>query len=204
MDHRFYVNASSLLILFETLGVPRGKKTEQKFRIPEWIFKCKLWQKRLFLAALFGSELRSLHKRKERKHNFVAPTFPFAKIKELEGNGIDYLSDINKLLSEFNIKTTCIQKHRELTTKNGKISSQLELVISPAYKNLINLWGKIGFEYNEKRSFLANIGLQYLKLKKEVLKDKEKIVNSKIFNDVKNGAGYREISKEINSNLFEN
>ena len=200
-DNRFIVNASSLVILFEALGVPKGTKTEQQFRIPQWIFKSELWQKRLFLAALFGSELRSPHKRANRKHNFIAPTFPFAKLKELEGNAIDYLSDVNNLLLEFNIKTTCIQKHREIVTKKGRISSQLELVISPSCDNLIELWSKIGFEYNKKRTFLANVVVQYLKRKNEYLNKKKSFIN-KIRISQNNGISYRKISEEADNNGF--
>ena len=49
--HSFVVNASSLVVLLETLGVPRGNKVHQSYRIPRWIFKAPLWQKRLFLSS---------------------------------------------------------------------------------------------------------------------------------------------------------
>ena len=192
----FYVNASSLLILFETLGVPRGRKTNQTFSIPKWIYDCKLWQKRLFLAALFGSELRAPHIRVGRKGNFGAPVFYTAKLKDLEWNAIEYLSDITKLLNDFGVKITKIQKHREIVTSKGEVSSQMELVISSVEENLINLWNNVGFEYNNKRRYLANISLQYLKLKKEAIKQK-KLVLQKLAELKKKGWKYAEISDEI-------
>lgn len=192
----FYVNASSLLILFETLGVPRGRKTNQAFGIPKWVYDCKLWQKRLFLAALFGSELRAPHIRIGRKGNFGAPVFYTAKLKDLEWNAIEYLSDITKLLNDFGVKITKIQKHREIVTSKGEVSSQMELVISSVEENLINLWNNVGFEYNKKRRCLANISLQYLKLKKESIKQK-KLILRKLAKLKKKGWTYAEISDEI-------
>ncbi|MDI6758522.1 MAG: RtcB family protein [Candidatus Omnitrophota bacterium] len=200
--YSFVVNASSLVVLLETLGVPRGNKVHQPYRVPGWIFKAPLWQKRLFLASLFGCELRIPHRRLERRGYFNAPVFPMAKSEDLINNGKDFLNDISKLLKEFGVKIICINKRRRHVTKKGKVSWALELLISPKPENLFNLWGKIGFEYNFGKSFMANVAVQYLNLKLKILEEKEEVINITIPRLLKERLSYQKIALQLSSNLL--
>lgn len=196
----FMVNASSLVVLLETLGVPRGSKVNQAYRIPKWIFKAPLWQKRLFLASLFGCELRIPHRRINRRGYFNAPVFSVAKRDELIKNGKEFLKDIAELLKNFGVKSLYIDKRKKHINKKGKISWALELIISPKPENLLNLWGKIGFEYNFERSYIANIAVQYLKLKQKILKEKERAIKEKVPQLLKTGLSYQEIANQLAGN----
>ncbi len=195
----FAVNASSLVVLLETLGVPRGSKVSQAYRVPKWIFKAPLWQKRLFLASLFGCELRTPHRRLDRRGYFNAPTFPMAKREELTENGKDFLKDIEKFLKDFGTKCLYIDKRKKHINKKGKISWLLELIISPRPENLLNLWGKIGFEYNFERAYIANVAIQYLKLKQNILKKKEIAIKEKVPRLLKTGLSYQKIANKLAS-----
>jgi len=196
----FTVNASSLVVLLEALGVPRGSKVSQAYRIPKWIFKAPLWQKRLFLASLFGCELRIPHRRLNRKGYFNAPTFPMAKREELTENGKDFLKDIEKLLKDFGTKCLYIDKRKKHINKKGKISWLLELIISPKPENLLNLWGKIGFEYNFERAYIANVAVQYIKLKQKILKEKDIAIKEKVPRLLKTGLSYQKIANQLEGN----
>ncbi len=145
----FYVNASSLLVLFEALGVPKGGKTFQSYRLPKWLFKSPLWQKRLFLASFFGSELRIPHRRKGRGTMFNCPVLAMSKGEDLLSNGRLFLKDLIKLLKEFDVEIAYINRRRRYINSKGKVSWTLELIFSSKLKSLINLWSKIGFEYNK-------------------------------------------------------
>ncbi|MBA3062928.1 MAG: hypothetical protein FP833_08285, partial [Atribacteria sp.] len=196
----FTVNASSLVVLLEALGVPRGSKVNQAYRVPKWIFKAPQWQKRLFLASLFGCELRTPHRRLNRRGYFNAPTFPMAKREELIENGKDFLKDIEKFLKDFGIKCLYIDKRKKHINKKGDISWLLELIISPNPENLLNLWGKVGFEYNFKRAYIANVAVQYLKLKQKILKEKEAAIKEKVPRLLKAGLSYQKIANQLESN----
>jgi len=198
--YSFLVNASSLVILLETLGVPRGNKVAQAYRVPQWIFKAPLWQKRLFLASLFGCELRIPHRRLYRRGYFNAPVFPMGKREELLDNGKDFLNDISKLLEEFGVEVLYIVKRRRHINKKGEASWALELLISPKPQNLFNLWSKIGFEYNSKRAFMANVSTHYLKLKLKILKEKEEVINVTIPKLLKEGLSYQKIAFQLAGN----
>ena len=196
----FLVNASSLVILLETLGVPRGSKVSQAYRVPTWIFKAPLWQKRLFLASLFGCELRIPHRRLNRRGYFNAPVFPMAKRDRLIENGKNFLRDIIRLLRDFGVKSLYVDKRKKHINSKGKISWALELIISPKPESLFNLWGKIGFEYNFEREYIANVAVQYLKLKKKVLKEKEGAIEEKIPQLLKTGLSYQQIANQLAGN----
>jgi tRNA-splicing ligase RtcB len=173
----FYVNASSLLLLLAALGVPLGKKVNLKYNVPKWLFQAPLWQKRLFLAVLFGCELRKPHRRKERKFGFNAPVFTMNKRIDLIENGKKFLEDIAKLCQEFGVKTTKIQCRRLIVSKNGNKTKALELVFSSSSESLLNLWSKIGYEYNQERKTLASLYTIYLKHKKRNLEKRKEILN---------------------------
>ncbi|MEI8349805.1 MAG: RtcB family protein [Candidatus Omnitrophota bacterium] len=199
-SYSFVVNASSLVVLLETLGVPRGTKVTQSYRVPEWILKSPLWQKRLFLASLFGCELRMPHRRLGRRGYFNAPVFPMAKSEELIKNGKEFLNDLERLLKEFGVRTIGINMRRRHISRRGIVTRSLELLISPSPENLFNLWGKIGFEYNLKRSFVSNVAVHYLKLKLRILKEKEEAVKITIPKLLKNGLSYQKIALQLAGN----
>lgn len=198
--YSFVVNASSLVVLLETLGAPRGEKVNQPYRLPQWIFKAPLWQKRLFLASLFGCELRIPHRRLERRGYFNAPVFPMGKSEKFLKNGNDFLKDITRLLKEFGVRTIYIVRRRRHISTKGEASWALELLISPTPQNLFNLWSKVGYEYNLKRSFVANIAIQYLKLKLKILKEKEEAIEVTIPQLLKNGLSYQKIALRLSGN----
>jgi tRNA-splicing ligase RtcB len=199
-SYSFVVNASSLVVLLQTLGVPWGSKVNQVYRIPRWLFKAPLWQKRLFLASLFGCELRMPHRRLGRRGYFNAPVFPMAKSEKLIKNGNDFLNDISRLLKEFAVKIIYIEKRRRHINTKGEASWALELIISPKPENLLSLWGKIGFEYNSERAFMANVATQYLKLKLKILEEKKEAIRITIPNLLKKGLSYQRVALQLAGN----
>jgi len=152
------VNSKSFIILLNSLEVPFEEKTKS---LPEWLLNAPLWQKRLFLSALFGAKL-SLPKVYP-----YCPVISLNKKKEFAENGIKFLKDISFLLSEFGVRTQKISRRLDpLSKKREKPSYWLCLILSGEPQDLINLYEKIGFEYNRKERFLANIVVHFLSLKK--------------------------------------
>ena len=139
IEYRVKINSASLAYLFVALGTPFGLKSHIPYRIPKWIFKCPLWQKRLFLGALFGaepSEPKALN-----KYNFYVPQLSIQKAKGLERNAKLFLRDIINLLTEFGIKTYKIKKISgdQYKGKQRKISG-FRLQIGEEAENLIKFF----------------------------------------------------------------
>ncbi|MGD2278863.1 MAG: intein-containing RctB family protein [Candidatus Omnitrophota bacterium] len=162
------VSASGLAALLVVLGTPLGNKTTQAFRVPTWIKKAPLWQKRLFLASFFGAEMSTPKTMKGHGYNFYCPVVSMNKKKAFTGGGREFLSGISGLLKEFNVSTHKISERAEQKNKDGDTSVRQRLLISDKTGNLINLYSKVGFEYNKKRSARANVAAQYLKLKRSL------------------------------------
>lgn len=173
MESSFLVNSSSFAALLVALGAPVGSKAKQDYRLPAWLFKAPLWQKRLFLAALFGAELSSPQTLTGHGHNFYMPILSVNKREGFVESGRAFLGDLARLLSEFGISIGGISERREQQNKDGTTSYRLRLRVSSGPQNLIRLWGQIGFEYNRERRFLANAAVQYLKLKQKHLAQRE-------------------------------
>ncbi len=197
-NHALDMNASSLVVLLMTLGTPIGRKVNQEYSLPPWLFKATLWQKRLFLASLFGCELRKPHRRLKRKFGFNSPVFPMNKNVKLVENGKKFLMDIAKLCQEFGVETTKINQRRIIKTKKGYQSIYLELVFSSKLESLINLWSKIGYEYNQERMFLASVASVYLKLKKKILEERERIIKIYVSQLLNSKLSYQRIANLLN------
>jgi len=170
------VTASSFAALLVCLGTPLGKKTNQDFRIPAWIMKAPLWQKRLFLAAFFGAEMSLPKIMTGYSYNFYCPAVSMNKHEGFVNSGKEFFTDMANLLREFGVRTNKICERIEYHD-DRRISYRLTLLLSEKTNNLINLYSKIGFEYNRKRSMLSNVAAQYLKMKESVIKEKERLAD---------------------------
>jgi tRNA-splicing ligase RtcB len=168
-------NSSALAALLATLGTPIGNKCRQSYELPKWLFKARLWQKRLFLAGLFGAELSSPSTMSGYGYNFYCPVLSMNKTQSHLDSGYKFLQGISKLLSEFNVYTYKIGQRKDYMNKQNVISYRLRLIIEEKIKNLINLYSKIGFEYNEERRFLANCAIGYLSLKRRIIKERKEV-----------------------------
>lgn len=172
----FKVVSSSFAALLCILGCPLGNKRNQDYRLPKWISSLPLWQKRLFLASYFGAEMSSPKTITNHGYNFYSPIVSLNKSKEYLLSGKIFLQQIASVLNEMGIKTNKISQRKEQTNVDGKPSYRLRLILSGSSENLIDLYSKVGFEYNAKRSFLANTVTHFLKLKQLMIEEREETV----------------------------
>jgi tRNA-splicing ligase RtcB len=172
IENSFYVGAKSFVILLHSLGTPLGDKANRNYLVPDWIMKSPLWHKRLFLASMFGAEMSSPSTLTGHGYNFYMPYMSVNKISWLADNGKMFLGQIASLLSEFGVKTSEIKAKDEYLNQFLEITKRIKLLINGDSENLIKLYGTIGFEYNLERKFLANVAIQYLKLKQLVIQQR--------------------------------
>ncbi|GAB4118116.1 MAG: intein-containing RctB family protein [Candidatus Caldatribacteriota bacterium] len=193
------VVSSSFAILLVGLGTPLGMKTNQDYYLPQWIIKALLWQKRLFLAAFFGAEMSTPKTMLNHNYTFYCPMISMNKQEGFIGSGRKFLEEISDLLAEFGVKTQKISQRIEYVNKGGDISHRLRLILSGQNKDLINLYSKIGFEYNKKRSFMANNTVHYLKDKQLIIEKRNQIAIQAKELKTKEGIGAKAIYKQIDS-----
>ncbi len=170
------VNSTGLVALLAALGAPLGRKAEQNFDLPDWLCQAPLWQKRLFLAGLFGAELTRPTAQTGKNHQFQRPKLSLNKRQPYLASGYQFLTKISSLAREFGVEAQGIYQERSRTAnKDGSISYTLRLGFSANTESLINLWSNIGFEYNNKRQALANLAIQYLKHKQMTVEERQQI-----------------------------
>lgn len=169
------VGSTALAALLATLGMPVGSKAHSNWRLPEWIKAAPLWQKRLFLAALFGAEMNAPGTVTDHDYNFETPTLSVSKREAVVSSGVEWLKDIAGLLAEFDVKTLPINQRAEQKNADGLRSIRLRLGIAATPENLARLWSRVGFECHREKRALASVAVIYLRLKQQVIAEREAI-----------------------------
>jgi tRNA-splicing ligase RtcB len=188
------VSSSSFAILLVALGVPLGNKARQEYHIPQWLFKAPLWQKRLFLASFFGAEMTTPKTMTGHGHNFYCPVVSMNKKEEFVENGIVFFSELSKLLNDFEVTTLKISQRKENVN-----TFCLRLILSGRPENMVNLFSRVGFEYNRKRSWLANVAVQYLKWKQSVIAERKEMATRVKEKELVKVVSARDIFGELDS-----
>ncbi len=158
----FKVRSTGFAVLMACLGAPVGKKAGQDYEAPVWLEDAPLWHKRLFLAAFFGAELTSPKTVSGHPYNIASPVLSQNKRAANVQSGHLFLERIADWLQEFGILTRPIAIREEQINVNGSQSLRLRLVLQADPDNLINLWSKIGYEYNQERRHKAAVAVHYL------------------------------------------
>ncbi len=169
------IASNSFALLMVALGMPGGNKCHQVYNIPKWLINAPLWQKRLFLAAFFGAEMSSPKTMTGHGYNFYCPTVSMNKTWDCIESGRKFLEAIAAMLFEFGILAYKISERQEFVNKEGLVSYRLRLMIPSGTENLLTLYSRIGFEYNMKRTFLANVAVVYLRLKENIIREKKEV-----------------------------
>lgn len=169
----FKVVGSAFAVLLAVMGAPVGAKATQDFRVPLWLFESPRWQQRLFLGALFGAELSAPATFEAHGTNFYTPVLSMNKRDGFVESGRAFLTDLSDLLAGFGVEVKTISQRSEQVNQDGSGSIRLRLVLSSKPESLINLWGRVGFEYNRKRRYLGLVAVRYLKEKQCVVAERQ-------------------------------
>jgi len=172
-EESVHIRSSALALLLVALGTTKGNKATQDFDLPAWLDRVPLWMKRLYLAALFGAELSSPGTVTGHHYNFAGPVLSVNKRARAAASGRRFLEHIQAWLHEFQVESALLADRDEYVTKDGSHSIRLRLQISSEPDNLIRLWGRIGYDYHQRKQYLANVAVQYLKMRKLVLQERE-------------------------------
>ncbi|MDI7250200.1 MAG: intein-containing RctB family protein [Bacillota bacterium] len=168
-ESRVQCGSSALALLLRCLGATDGDKVTRGVSVPGWLHRAPLWMKRLFLASLFGAELTAPQAITGHPYNLDAPILCVSVVRDHLAKGRRYLADLRRLLEEFGVSSSILKEVDEYVRKDGQVSVRLRLQISGRPEKLIALWTRVGFEYNRRKQYLANVAAHYLRLKLLVL-----------------------------------
>jgi S-adenosylmethionine/arginine decarboxylase-like enzyme len=114
------INNRKFVKFMYLLGAPRGSKTTQELRLPDWLRKIDRSIKAFFLASLFLSELTKPKFYLNRGATNAYIQFGLATQKKYEKSLINFLKEIAQMAKEFNIKSNSITKREEYDSKDGR------------------------------------------------------------------------------------
>jgi tRNA-splicing ligase RtcB (3'-phosphate/5'-hydroxy nucleic acid ligase) len=178
VEEWFKVAGSGFALLLACLGAPVGKKTHQDYTAPAWLEKAPLWQKRLFLAAFCGAEMSTPATITDHGTVFTQPTIGMNKIPACLESGRQFLRQLSAWFAQFGVETQSIL-HEPSEQKEGEDRAErLRLLLPGKLESVLNLWARVGYEYNRERSGLAALAVQYLKHKQRHLGERKADVES--------------------------
>jgi len=189
-EYFFKVTSKAFGMLMIALGMPLGRKSEKKILVPDWIKDAPLWIKRNFLAGLFGAD-GSIAKIKGCTP--LPLHYTITSNKSLESCLLEFVKDIIDLLKEFGIQA----KYYKIKASKDKVCYRIYI---EGDQNIYLFLTKIGYEYNKKKFEYGNYVAEYIRRKKIITKEREKI-RQLIKNLKKNGKNLKEIYKLVDKNL---
>jgi tRNA-splicing ligase RtcB len=168
----FKVVGTGFALLLACLGAPVGNKACKDYDAPSWLERAPLWQLRLFLAALFGAELTTPASMTGHGTVLAQPTLGMNKKPECVAGGKHFLERLSRWLARFGVETQSILLESLPSIGDGSGSQRLRLILTTKIESQLNLYSRIGYEYNRKRSGLAALAVQYLKHKRNRLEQR--------------------------------
>lgn len=190
--------SGSLARLIIAMGAIPGNKTKQESFIPDFVKLGNERTKLAFLSALFGGDGSALWYSKCGKGLKVeCPSYCITKEEELTENLENYLEEIKKLLSEFDINTCNVFDRKNNSTKNTN-KVERKFVVSNQYDNILRFINTINYKWcKQKQSKMCIVG-EYIRHVTKKLNEKMIIKNKaiKMYNEDK--LSYLNISKELN------
>ena len=152
------ISSKTLYVLFRSLGMCTGKKTEQDFGVPKWIYSCSKRVKQEFLGGLVGGDGITVGYR-DKKHTKEKRIIPYitgggfvqSKIAELESSLLTYLSGISLLLKEFGIDHRTILASRDYGREDGKETLTYRIDFLDNHRNTLRFLRYIGYRYDNHK-----------------------------------------------------
>ena len=179
---------------FKQIGLPIGKKTEQRFSVPEFIMNGTSEEKSEFLSTLMGADGYGLTFSNRSKSDYNAIRFSFNKIEELENDGWAYAKQIVFLFNDVGIEVSSIKRRSGNIRKDGKRTIKFVITLKKDTENTIRFIEKVGFKYNPRKELNSRKWLSYLRFYKQKINKLEKIRN-RALELHREGMSSREISK---------
>lgn len=206
--HTFKVKclSTALYLLFRVLGVSEGNKTNQLYKIPEWIIKSEKAIKKEFLSAYLGGDGPKVainmqyRKNKNPTNQININDIEFHKREDLVKNGIEYANQISQLLNEFGIDIKNIFYEIDpYLRKDGTKSAIIHIKIANKVNNGFILTQRIGYSYCWQKQINGMYVGEFLR---EIMNKRAswKFLYDQVIALGKMGYGYRRISKILKIN----
>jgi len=161
IEHSLQASSAAFAVLMVALGAPYGKKTNQAYHLPEWLFSAEDWQKKLFLGAFFGAELSKPIT--ANGYDFQMPSFSVSKLVNLSESAVALLEDFRKILLSLGIETSNpvrVEGYDYAGIDGSSTGFRLSILSNTA--NLLRFFGRVGYLYNREKQRMTSVAACYL------------------------------------------
>ena len=93
------------------------------------------------------------------------PSFSVSKISECLTSGLGLVDDIQTLLSDLGVTVSSTKVAPSAYRKDGRKSYKIVVYIASNVRNLLNLFGRIGYAYQAERETMGRYVCEFLTLK---------------------------------------
>jgi ribosomal protein uS12 len=187
------VSSVVLFTLLKSMGAPVGEKAVSNYSIPRWLMASSDWVKAEFLASYFGSEL---DKPRFSGGTIAPPSFSISKVAESLESGLTFVDGIGLLLGGLGISISSSRAYPSAYRKDGKKSYKVVVYIASNIRNLVSLFGRVGYAYQSEREAMGRYVHEFLALKLRRMELTKKAYARAI--ELRElGLSYREIAKAL-------
>jgi intein/homing endonuclease len=146
--YQLYVPSKKMCLFLKDIGTPIGNKTNNPFRVPNWVFKGSSELKSSYLRSMYDAE-GSIFCGKDKRWQI---TFKMAKNQILLKEGIAFFEQIRTMLQIFDIKTSPVNYSKLNIRKDGSTSVYLRITIE--HSSFGNFLKHVGFDNKSKQDKL--------------------------------------------------
>ena len=156
LRYRLFFISKPVALFLREIRTPVGNKTNIVFTIPEWVKNGSDLTKGAYLQGIFDSE-GSVFCRNTLKPRWQI-SIDMAKNESIIDSGINYMNEVRKLLTDFNINCSPVTKSFLNLRKDGSKSFQMKFSIE--LLSFGNFYKYVGFRQTKKQEKLL-FALEY-------------------------------------------
>lgn len=169
--YRIRVSSAALWLLMRILGVPSGRKTNIKYKLPAWLVNAPNEIKREFLSGYLGGDgpnitIKVVSRGKRGSYNKVnINDIEFYKARDILGSGIEFAKQLACMLKEQGVGIRQIFIDKEsYKRKTGGNSKSIHIAISSSFESAYSL-ASIGYAYSWQKQENANYVKEFLEIR---------------------------------------
>lgn len=195
--------STALWLLFKSLGIPVGNKTDIAYNLPDWILHAEKPIKKEFLAGYMGGDGPKVNirlqarKNKQSYNKLNINDLEFHKRKDLLENGLKFARDLSLMLDEFGVKVTKVfNEDEKYLRKDGTQTAIIHMRFAHTFAVGLFLAQNIGYRYCRQKEIFAMHTGEFLR---EIGEKKKQWHNlyQQVKDLAKQGLGYRRVSRKL-------
>ncbi len=149
--YQSFIISKPVALFLQEIGVPVGNKTNNPFKVPDFVYNGSLEMKSAYLRGLYDNE-GSIYSCKEKHGIRWRIDLKMAKNEKILDHGIEFFEQIREMFREFGVKVSKVNCSKLNIRKDGSQSINMKMSIEhPSFRSFLK---NVGFDHPEKQEKL--------------------------------------------------